>query len=412
MRLITPGRLLAAMSSCARFGSKRSRANTASVRTKALFTTHAPSYPLTLLMSTTTPSIVTKFFDIFKTLHHSGKTNVVAPVSHTVNGRGDCESIAMAWRADVPHEQGWYEFNQDAQKWDEKKDQEEQHSPGGETIDSIALLSWNIDFMLPFAKARMKPALDHLENLVKRTPSNSASVIFMQECTLSDVVLIKEIPWIQKRFRVTDLNSRNWGTWRYGTISLIDKRLPIKAAFRVHYSKTQMNRDAFFVDTAVNDKTIRLCNTHLESLAFHPPCRPAQMELIAKYLHDPKVHAGLVAGDFNANQPFDRTLHANNNLKDAFLELGGKEGTEEGYTWGQQARKKARERFGCSRMDKIFYCGGIDVNEFERFGRDVVVQEKKEAEEIVAMGFEKAWVTDHLGVKAVVKLTKKGSSRL
>ena len=47
----------------------------------------------------------------------------------------------------------------------------------------------------------------------------------------------------------------------------------------------------------------------------------------------------VLAGDLNAIEPFDRTLHLDNGLKDAYLELGGKEDSEDGYTWGQQAPK-------------------------------------------------------------------------
>ena len=57
--------------------------------------------------------------------------------------------------------------------------------------------------------------------------------------------------------------------------------LAIKDVFRVHYEQTRMQRDGLFVDVALPSsegpssgevtKTIRLCNTHLESLALEPP---------------------------------------------------------------------------------------------------------------------------------------------
>lgn len=120
------------------------------------------------------------------------------------------------------------------------------------------------------------------------------------------------------------------------------------------------------------------------------------------------MHAGLVAGDFNAIQPFDRTLHVddNNDLKDAFLELGGKEDTEEGYTWGQQAATKLRTQFGCSRMDKVYFCGRVKLLSFERFGQDVLVEGQEEGKKIVELGFEKPWVTDHLGVTAELEVLR------
>lgn len=136
-----------------------------------------------------------------------------------------------------------------------------------------------------------------------------------------------------------------------------------------------VDRDAFFVDVTLgpDNKKIRLCNTHLESMAFDPPFRPPQTELVARYMREAGAHAAL-DGDFNAIQPFERTLHTDNNLKYAFLELGGKWDTEEGYTWGQQAATALWAQFGCSRMDKVFFCGDIELVRFVRVGQDVLVE--------------------------------------
>jgi tyrosyl-DNA phosphodiesterase 2 len=52
-------------------------------------------------------------------------------------------------------------------------------------------------------------------------------------------------------------------------------------------------------------------------------------------------------------------------------------------------------------MDKVLFCGGVRLVGFERFGMDVVIEDEKAAKELVeGRGLEKAWVTDHLGVKA------------
>lgn len=276
-------------------------------------------------------------------------------------------------------------------------------------VTNIALYSWNIDFTLPFPEARMKAALVHLNSMTSlaRQSLSTAAVIFLQECTTSDLNTIALTPWIRDHFYVTDMDARNWATASYGTTILIDRRLVVIGAFRVHYSQTIMERDAFFVDVSVGEhiNTLRLCNTHLESLAVNPPLRPAQMKVVAHYLQAPGVYAGVVAGDFNAIQPFDYMLHENgNNLKDAFLELGGKEQAEEGFTWGQQATTLLREQFGCSRMDKVYFCGYVKVSSFERFGQDVLIEGEDEQTRLVELGFDKPWVTDHLGIKADLQL--------
>lgn len=335
------------------------------------------------------------------------------------------KKTSVPWNPDEPHPQSYYAFDPVTSSWISKSPSSAdtaQHNKSARTTN-ITLYTWNIDFMLPFAEARMKSALAHLDSLTnpKSLPPSTAPVIFLQECTPTDLITIAATPWVRERFHLTDLDPANWATTQYGTTTLIDARLPVAAVFRVHYSKTRMDRDVLVVDVSPGGpdghmkkeekkkKRIRLCNTHLESMAFDPPFRPPQMQLVARYMHDSEeqhLHAALAAGDFNAIQPFDRTLHVdgNNNLKDAFLELGGKEDTSEGFTWGQQAATKLREQFGCSRMDKVYFCGGARLVRFERFGEGVLTEGEEERKQIVELGFEKAWVTDHLGVMAEVEI--------
>ncbi|KAH7007600.1 Endonuclease/exonuclease/phosphatase [Ilyonectria destructans] len=350
-------------------------------------------------------------FRVLATLVHAynslrfGRNSMEALMGQAMKDSVTLQKTSVPWNDDEPHPQSWYTFDSATSSWVSKTLADDKPQTADiDGFNTIALYSWNIDFMLPFTEARMKPALAHLGSLIASSPPNTALVIFLQECTPSDLATIASTPWVRERFHLSDLDATNWATDLYGTVTLIDSRLPITAAFRVHYSKTRMDRDAFFVDVSLEGKPVRLCNTHLESMALNPPFRPPQMQLVAEYLREDKVHAALAAGDFNAIQPFDRTLHTDNGLKDAFLELGGKEDSEEGYTWGQQAATKLREKFGCSRMDKVYFCGGAEVVKFERFGADVLMEGEEESSQIVALGFEKAWVTDHLGIKAEVKI--------
>lgn len=338
-----------------------------------------------------------------------------AIVAQAIKDTGAARKSSVPWSLDEPYHQAYHAFDPATSSWIPKSPLTTNTAaiPGeSSSVTNIALYTWNIDFMLPFAEARMTPALKYLEALTKSNPPTTASVIFLQECVPSDLITIAATPWVRERYHLTDLDSTNWATTHYGTVTLVDARLPITAAFRVHFSKTRMERDAFFIDVAMgsfNGKTnkIRLCNSHLESLALEPPFRPPQMELIARYLHEDGVYAGLTAGDFNSVQNFDRTLHVDNDLKDAYLEMGGEEDDDSGFTWGQQAATKLREQFGCSRMDKVYYCGGVKLLKFERFGEDVLVEGDEEGKQTVALGFEKPWVTDHLGVMAEVQVLPK-----
>lgn len=277
--------------------------------------------------------------------------------------------------------------------------------------------------MLPHPDHRMTIALNHLRSLVER--SSHPSIIFLNETLDSDLTLIQQQDWIRSGYHITDTSTEHWESGHYGTTILVHHSLPIQQVFRVHFSATKMERDGLFVDlnfpstsagTEKPAKTIRVCTTHLESLIANPPLRPAQVTTTAKYLHAPEVAGGLMGGDFNAIQPFDRTLHSENNLKDAYLEHGGKEDDDAGYTWGQMAPVRQREIFGCSRMDKLFYCGALQCVSFERFGLWVKVEDAAIEKELMQdEGMDGGWVTDHAGVAGVFRVgteERKGEAKI
>lgn len=369
-----------------------------------------PSGPPNMPQPTFAFRAVTKILSAYNTIRHGSKS-MEAITSQHIKDSIAATKVTVPWTDDEPHPQSYHVFDPAPASWVSKTPSDDadkkQAASSEDEIDTIALHSWNIDFMLPFGPNRMRPALAHLGARTAALPPGTAAVIFLQEMTPSDLSIIASTPWIRERFHITDVDPSNWATTHYGTTTLVDRRLRITSVFRVHYAKTRMQRDGLFVDVAgpaaTGGKTVRLCNSHLESLALNPPFRPPQMELIARHLREEGVYAGLAAGDFNAIQPFDRTLHTDNGLKDAYLELGGQEDSKEGYTWGKQASTKSREQFGCSRMDKVFYCGGAEVVKFEQFGEDVMTEGEEECEFIIGLGFDKAWVTDHLGVMALVK---------
>ncbi|KAK5130308.1 hypothetical protein LTR08_002232 [Meristemomyces frigidus] len=325
---------------------------------------------------------------------------------------------SVAWGSDEPFNQPYYTWTNG--KW-QPNDLTSSTTTSNPTVatkpspQTLVLYSWNIDYMLPYPDSRMRAALHHLHSHhISHQDPSFATAIFLNECLASDLTLLASTPWVRENFHITDLDGSNWASGHYGTTTLIDKRLQTERCFRVHYAKTRMQRDALFVDVNLGDPTnkklLRLCNVHLESLAFTPPLRPAQMALCASYMHAPTTNAAILAGDLNAIQDFDQHLHTDNDLQDAFLSLGGRESDDSaddgGHTWGQQAATTQRERFGTSRMDKVLFCGSVELKEFEHFGADVVVPDADEAGVLVGLGFERAWVTDHLGVRAVFGLTK------
>ncbi|KAL8899158.1 MAG: hypothetical protein Q9207_006342 [Kuettlingeria erythrocarpa] len=281
----------------------------------------------------------------------------------------------------------------------------EQETTAENLSSTFRLITWNIDFQAPSGAVRMAAALKYLERLIAEAPPKLPVVIMLQEMTPTDLKLIQTAAWVRQQFNLTDIDTSNWQGGIYGTAVLIDRRLPIKTVYRVFY-ETHMQRDGLFVDLIMKrasdqhnqEVVIRVCCTHLESLRSDPSLRPAQVAVVAQQLHESSVHGGLVAGDLNAIEDFDRTLHAENNLKDAYLELGGQEDHEEGYTWGQQVHPELRERYGCTRMDKVLYCGQLRVERLQRVGVEVMVEESQRAKLREAGAIE--YVTDHYGLMA------------
>ncbi|KAE8379891.1 Endonuclease/exonuclease/phosphatase [Aspergillus bertholletiae] len=337
-------------------------------------------------------------------------------------------STKATMTAGFPNPQPYYSYNQTTQKWNPVR------SGNTTTLDptttvtplkSLTLTTWNIDFQQPCKTERTQAGLNYLSKVLLRPSDDSSNtniapinIIFLQEMVPNDLTIIQQTKWIQDRFFITDLSDTHWrGT--YGTTTLIDKRCQVQRVFRVPYSTTRMQRDGLFVDVNCfqgqegGSGTLRLCNTHLESLLSKPPIRPIQLHLASQFMHGsfeqekgdlPTPHAAILAGDLNAFAPEDLTVPIECELRDAFLVLGGKDGTEQSFTWGQQVPDWVREKFGCSRMDKILFCGGLEVDSLKRIGAgemawieypqvsDVESEDQEKGEEM--------WITDHLGLCA------------
>lgn len=268
----------------------------------------------------------------------------------------------------------------------------------------LRLLTWNIDVMQSGTKIRMSAAITYLKGVVDATPTDQPLVIFLQEMCVSDLKQLQNTEWIQKLFYITDLTSSDWDDPYYGTTTLVDRRLSISKVFRVHF-RSQFGRDGLFVDinTGRDNKVLRFCNTHLESLVSMPPLRPPQLALAAKYLHAVDAHAGILAGDLNAIQPFDKTLHIDNDLQDAFLTIGGEEGQEEGFTWGYQSNEHSMKKYGPCRMDKVFFCGNVSVETLDRIGIGEKVEDSRR-EELQRLTGGLDWITDHYGLAVVFNI--------
>lgn len=321
---------------------------------------------------------------------------------------------------------------------DEKPGTDEK-APG---ITNLRILTWNIDFMAPFPQARMSSALAYLQTLVDGIPTSTAVVICLQELrqdmpisldrldrtfdpqVADDLRQIAAAPWVQERFAVSDLAADHWRCG-YNCVTLVDRRLGVVGVSRLPFV-SEYRREALLVDIAVvapppsggggggrPGSVLRVCNVHLDSMAGKPPMRPIQWKGCAKYLQrgSDGVAGGILAGDCNANQDYDLTLAEENGFRDAYLEMGGKDGDPEGHTWGPQSRGS---RFPHKRMDKVCFCqpagsGGdeqlLNLKSLEKIGIGVKVGD----ESVGAKLAEEGWldfVTDHYGLMADFEIGK------
>lgn len=169
-----------------------------------------------------------------------------AIIAQAIKDTTALRKTSVPWTPDEPHDQSYYDFDSATSSWVSKTPgATEATQSSSKGIAKIALFTWNIDFMLPFAKARMEPALAHLDSLTSSNalPAMTAPVIFLQECVPSDLATIAAQPWVRERFHLLELNTTHWATTHYGTTILVDARLPITAAFRVHYSHTRSKKE-------------------------------------------------------------------------------------------------------------------------------------------------------------------------
>jgi tyrosyl-DNA phosphodiesterase 2 len=274
-----------------------------------------------------------------------------------------------------------------------------------EALRDLRVITWNIDFMAPEPRARMSSALEYLESLVEAIPRSTPVAIFLQEMQDSDTEVeriandlhqLKNAPWVQQRFNITDSDTSGWSD-RYGQTMLVDRRLVISSVSRLSFI-SEYRREALLVDIDMGSEEsqfLRLCNVHLDSLTGS--LRPVQWKALGNLIPkaEDNIEASIVAGDFNATQPRDQTEAQENGFKDAYLELGGIEGDTEGATWGFQSLDA--KNWGTSRMDRQVYCGKIRVRALERIGVGVKVQDEQARWRLEKQG-ALDFVTDHYGL--------------
>ncbi|KAF8656269.1 hypothetical protein AX16_002705 [Volvariella volvacea WC 439] len=287
----------------------------------------------------------------------------------------------------------------------------------------LRIITWNLDFTSPNPKERLIAALRHLEEEVLQckegivTP-DQACVIMFQEVHASVMPVFWEDEWVKENFYMAPLNSGRWPKNSiYGLVTLVERSLDIRYTGMLEFQLTNMARGGLLVDLALStpgrgsrggknvdydphedergEVVVRIVNTHLESLKDHLGLRKRQLGLLASLLKmDEEVEGGIIAGDMNAIEPFDRGLPTQVGLRDAWRRG---DDDESGFTWGKQGQNPGG-KYPAARLDKILYLQrtGFRVDEPQRIGVGLKT--------VVGADGEEDWVSDHYGLVTTLTL--------
>ncbi|KIK35309.1 hypothetical protein CY34DRAFT_812253 [Suillus luteus UH-Slu-Lm8-n1] len=270
---------------------------------------------------------------------------------------------------------------------------------------TVRLVTWNLDFTAPDKKKRLVAALSYIQQHVLdcRTISERPEpcCIMLQEVHESVFTQILNAEWVRRCFIVVPTGVDKWPDQaQYGNVTLVSRTIPVVNASTIIFTNSKMKRNAIFVDIklsipAHDDEprlsggivTLRVANTHLESMPEGAAARPKQLKLIAAALRGRGIFGGIVAGDMNAISPADETIVEAAKLYDAWEG----EDEDEGFTWGYQSL----EQLPPGRLDKVLTTRqeGFVVDHPERIGIGEEIGRGK-------------WVSDHYGLVTRVHIVR------
>ncbi|KAN0140416.1 Endonuclease/exonuclease/phosphatase [Lactarius tabidus] len=242
--------------------------------------------------------------------------------------------------------------------------------------EQLSLTSWNIHAS-PFKRVeRSQLILDRILG------PKSSDIIFLQEVASDVRQSVLDDPRVRSRFLTSDAeNDIDFKGVPFATMTLLsnerfaspllaekkdgsdgkgegegDSKMMLHSAFRMTLP-SRYERDALcvnFYDPATPGNVLRLLNVHLDSLdsCFR---RAFQVYLLDRLLREGGCSGGVIAGDFNAIDPNDRTLVEKHGLVDAWVKLYGRTTGHDGATWGVGV--ELENGLKPSRLDKVVMLG-------------------------------------------------------
>ncbi|RDB25771.1 Protein disulfide-isomerase erp38 [Hypsizygus marmoreus] len=267
---------------------------------------------------------------------------------------------------------------------------------------SILIVTWNLDFQSAYIKERLHAALRHLQSHVFKCDKGeepAASCIMFQEVHPEALSHLLEDEWVRNYFLVTPISHTKWPGADYGNVTLVSRTVVVARASILHFGYSQMGRGAVVVDVKLNtvtaqrprEITLRLINTHLESMPVGAPMRPVQMAVLASLLRrKEEVQGGVIAGDMNAIAASDYDIPGDVGLKDAWKRPNS---DEMGFTWGYQGGGD----YAKARLDKVLFVQRkvYAVDEPKRVGLGIRAYDE--------YGVPVTFASDHYGLVASVR---------
>ncbi|KAF5381959.1 hypothetical protein D9615_004359 [Tricholomella constricta] len=262
---------------------------------------------------------------------------------------------------------------------------------------SLMLVTWNIDFQSKYHTERMTVILRHLETYVFKCDEGQepiACCIMFQEVHPDALTVLLEDSWVRKHFQVTPISPSKWPMSGYGNVTLISRTVTVTRASIVEFGASSMGRGAVVVDVKVaspkahnpKELTLRLINTHLESLPQGAVMRPVQLSVLAALLRrKEEVWGGVIAGDMNAISPADEMHPRRLGLEDAW---DFPSDHPSGHTWGYQDSCE----YPPNRLDKILFVErkAYKLDSPKRIGVGLKASNER--------GALVAWASDHYGL--------------
>jgi len=271
-------------------------------------------------------------------------------------------------------------------------DSKASYSPGS-IPPSLTLVTWNVDFVSPYANERLTAALDYIRFYVFPEYRGEQP----PPCLI--------LPWVRAYFMVVPgSTAEGWPQdAAYGTATLVARSALLAGSSCFHFGESRMWRNALATDVLLGGaepraRVLRVVNTHLESLPQGTNGRVAQMGAIAGLLKEAGTFGGIVGGDMNAIAPSDETLAEDNGLSDAWEQR--RDRAEDGATWGYQPV----ERFPPGRLDKILYTKNeeLEIKDVRRIAIGL---------KMPLAGGAWVWVSDHYGLACHVEARKNVASQ-